>query len=196
MRMNKGTIGLAVLLLITAAPASAQDQAAAQPAPWASASDETGRPAASAASIQLTQQAAPGGPAASQRGAAVPRGAGNAHTSSAGGSQASAPSNTKGRRSAAAGGSAGTSSADVVQTEDRRSAAAGASSAPAALQDADRYVAERGRGHWGWLGLLGLFGLAGLFRRRHYREEYVEPVPAAPLERSVHVYEAPEPANR
>src|SRR3982751_5451390 len=143
-------------ILIAGASASAV-VAAEQAPPWASASDETGRSAASA-------PAQP--PNASSRGAAYPS------TSASSQPAESVPSRPA--RAATKASSA---------RHERRSAAAGASrnaeplastsGAAAADSKTGKAAGERSadKRPWGLLGLLGLFGLLGLLRRRATGEQ-------------------------
>ena len=168
-----------------AAGAACAAEAAAQPAPWGSATDESGRPA---------------DPNAGSRGAPAPASSAqgtHAQPSSVERSRAPATRTAKTSRpvpeprSAAAGASTSERPAVASSDETPRPSTAQTSTT------SDEQIGWRSR-DWGWLGLLGLFGLLGLLRRGRYQREmypYAPPPSDEPPDR-VRVYETPGPAVR
>jgi MYXO-CTERM domain-containing protein len=133
--------------------------AADQTAPWASASDETGRSATNA-------PAQP--PNASSRGAAYPSSTAAPQPAESVPSRPAraapkAASARHERQSAAAGASR---NAEPLTSPSGAAAAAGSRT----VSSADGHSADEHP--WGLLGLLGLFGLLGLLRRRRSEAEF------------------------
>ena len=160
---------------VCAAGAACAADVAQQPAPWAGATDESGRLA---------------DPNAGSRGAPAPSSAQGTHAQPSGVERSSPPATRTAKTSR--------------PVREPRSAAAGASSdetpRPSTAQTATRSNEQLGwRGRdWGWLGLLGLFGLLGLLRKGRYQREmypYAPPASEAPPDR-VRIHETPDPVAR